>query len=107
MFDTFSENPVLISLPHFLHGDKNLTKMIVGMTPDKEKHSSIVDVLPKYGLAMKVLAKLQLNVVVEKNDGFGWFDNINQDKIYVPVLWFEEGVSELSEVHKMLTNVRH
>ena len=75
------------------------------MTPDKEKHSSIIDVLPKYGLAMKALAKLQLNVVVEKNDGFGWFDNINQDKIYVPVLWFEEGVSELSEVRKMLTNV--
>ena len=79
--------------------------MIMGMTPDKEKHSCIVDVLPKYGLAMKALAKLQLNVVVEKNDGFGWFDYINQDKIYVPVLWFEEGVSELSEVRKMLTNV--
>ena len=82
-----------------------LKNMVIGMTPDKEKHSCIVDVLPKYGLAMKALAKLQLNVVVEKNDGFGWFDNINQDKIYVPVLWFEEGVSELSEVRKMLTNV--
>ena len=79
--------------------------MVIGMAHDKEKHSCIVDVLPKYGIAMKALAKLQLNVVVEKNDGFGWFENINQDKIYVPVLWFEEGVSELSEVRKMLTNV--
>ena len=70
------------------------------MTPDEEKHSFIMDVLPKYGIALRAFARLQMNVAVEKSDGFGWFDKINHEKIYLPVLWFEEGIGGPSQVLK-------
>ena len=89
-----------MSWPHFLHGDPQLRKNLIGMAPDEEKHSFIMDVLPKYGIALRAFARLQMNVAVEKSDGFGWFDKINQEKIYLPVLWFEEGIGGPSEVLK-------
>ena len=47
---------------------------------------------------MRALARLQLNVMIERDDGFNWFSNIAQDKVYLPVLWLEEGVDGPSEV---------
>lgn len=91
-------SPVYMSWPHFLHGDPQLRKNLIGMAPDEEKHSFIMDVLPKYGIALRAFARLQMNVVVEKSDGFGWFDKINQEKIYLPALWFEEGIGGPSEI---------
>ena len=87
-----------MSWPHFLHGDPQLRKNLIGMAPDEEKHSFIMDVLPKYGIALRAFARLQMNVAVEKSDGFGWFDKINQEQIYLPVLWFEEGIGGPSKV---------
>ena len=49
-------------------------------------------------MALTALARLQLNVMVEKNDGFKWFSNISQDKVYLPVVWLEEGVSGPSDI---------
>ena len=94
-------SPVYMSWPHFLHGDPQLRKNLIGMAPDEEKHSFIMDVLPKYGIALRAFARLQMNVAVEKSDGFGWFDKINQEKIYLPVLWFEEGIGGPSQVLKL------
>ena len=91
-----------MSWPHFLHGDPNLRSMINGMAPDEEKHSFIMDVLPKYGIALRAFARLQMNVEVNRNDGFGWFNNIKQEKIYIPVLWFAEGISGPSKVNFQL-----
>ena len=54
--------------------------------------------LPKYGIALSALARLQMNVLIDKFDGFGWFENVAQDKTYLPVLWLEEGVTGPSEV---------
>ena len=53
--------------------------------------------MQKYGVALTALARLQLNVMVEKYDGFEWFSNISQDKVYLPVVWLEEGVSGPSD----------
>jgi len=44
------------------------------------------------------LAKLQLNVIVEKNSLFKYFENISQDKIYYPFAWLQEGVIEPSDI---------
>ena len=47
---------------------------------------------------MTALARLQLNVMIEKNDGFNWFSNIAQDQVYLPVVWLEEGVDGPSDI---------
>ncbi len=91
-------SPVYMSWPHFMHGDPVLKKLVNGLEPDEDKHSFVIDMLPKYGIAWKALARLQMNVVVEKNDGFGWFSNVKHDKTYLPILWLEEGVTGPSEV---------
>ena len=87
-----------MSWPHFLHGDPGLKKAVIGMKPSEEKHSFIIDMLPKYGIALRALARLQMNVIIEKNDGFGWFENIESEKVFLPAMWLEEGVSGPSEV---------
>lgn len=40
-----------------------------------------------------------MNVIAEKNDGFGWFDNIQNEKVYLPIMWLEEGLSGPSQVY--------
>ena len=47
---------------------------------------------------MAALARLQLNVMAEKNNGFGYFDNIQEERVVLPFAWLEEGVLGPSEV---------
>ena len=52
----------------------------------------------KYGITMAALARLQLNVMAEKNNGFGYFDAMAEDRVVLPFAWLEEGVLGPSEV---------
>ena len=54
--------------------------------------------LQKYGIALRALARLQMNVIMEKNSGFGYFDQINSDQVVYPFMWLEDGVLGPSEV---------
>ena len=49
-------------------------------------------------MALTALARLQLNVIVEKSNIFGYFENILDDRVYLPFAWLEEGVAEPSDV---------
>jgi len=40
-----------------------------------------------------------MNVIIEKNSGFGYFDKINQNQIIYPFMWLEDGVLGPSEVN--------
>ena len=39
-----------------------------------------------------------MNVIVEKNDTFNWFKDIQDDVVYLPIMWLDEGISGPSEV---------
>ena len=39
-----------------------------------------------------------MNVIVEKNNVFRFFEDISQDRVYLPFAWLEEGVAEPSDV---------
>lgn len=39
-------SPVAISWPHFLYGDPDLRKNVMGMNPDPQKHRFYMDVHP-------------------------------------------------------------
>jgi hypothetical protein len=54
--------------------------------------------LQKYGIPLIATARLQMNVVIDKNSGFGYFDKILKDKIVFPFLWIEDGVHQVNEV---------
>lgn len=42
----FSDIPVAVSFPHFYGGDPSLVENVNGISPDKEKHESIVAIQP-------------------------------------------------------------
>ena len=46
LFTILEGNPIYMSWPHFLHGDKELIDGVDGLNPDAEIHSFILDVDP-------------------------------------------------------------
>ena len=60
----------------------------------------------KYGVTLRAQARFQMNVIIDKNDGFDWFNNIMEDKIYYPFMWLDEGISGPSEVRKKISAFR-
>ena len=52
----------------------------------------------RYGLSLTALAKLQMNLLIEREDGTDVFRNISQEKIYYPFAWLSEGIPKPSEV---------
>lgn len=97
-------SPIYMSWPHFLYGDPQLRKNVVGLKPESDLHEFTIDIMPKYGIALSALARLQMNVVVEKDSGFQWFDSVMNNVTYLPFMWLEEGVVGPSETIK--ENVR-
>lgn len=112
-------SPVLISWPHFLFGDPDLRLGVDGMHPDPNVHQFQMDVEPvsehlwsiktrkihsktcvfqKYGFALSALAQFQFNIKIVKNNGFGYFNNINADEVILPFCYLKEGLPEPSEV---------
>jgi len=97
-------NPILMSWPHFLHGDPTLLQGVHGLNPDESRHSFIFNIEPRYGLSLTALAKLQMNLLIEREDGTDVFRNISQEKIYYPFAWLSEGIPKPSE--EMASQVR-
>ena len=49
-------------------------------------------------MSLTALAKLQMNLLIEREDGTDVFRNISQEKIYYPFAWLSEGIPKPSEV---------
>lgn len=57
---------------------------------------------------MSAMARMQMVVELKKDSGFGYFDNIQDDSVFFPFCWIEEGIPGPSKemarkVTKMLT----
>ncbi len=72
------------------------------MRPDAEKHSFTFDVLPQYGIALSAMARMQLVVEVRRDSGFGYFDGIQDDVVYLPFCWLDEGLTGPDEVERKM-----
>ena len=52
-----------------------------------------------YGITLASLGRFQLNALIERDTGgFGFFDNISEERVFLPFAWMEEGVEGPSEV---------
>eukprot|EP00095_Tigriopus_kingsejongensis_P008733 maker-scaffold683_size112676-snap-gene-0.13 protein:Tk08733 transcript:maker-scaffold683_size112676-snap-gene-0.13-mRNA-1 annotation:"scavenger receptor class b member 1" len=85
-------SPILMSWPHFLFGDPELKNGVIGINPDPSRHQFFMDVEPTYGFTLSAMAQFQMNVKIEKNNGFGFFDNINSQEVVLPFCYLKEGV---------------
>ncbi|XP_072382219.1 scavenger receptor class B member 1-like isoform X4 [Diabrotica undecimpunctata] len=76
------------SHPHFLYGDSILRDSVEGLKPDKEKHTSFIEVEPITGVPIIAAARSQVNLVVKNMKGFS--EKLNQfSNLNIPLAWIE------------------
>ncbi|CAG2106717.1 unnamed protein product [Medioppia subpectinata] len=78
--------PIIVSLPHFLGGDKRITDRIEGLKPDPKFHRPVIHVEPTLGAVIHGDSKLQMAIRVPKNDYIIGFETPNNDR-YIPLFW--------------------
>ncbi|XP_071057224.1 scavenger receptor class B member 1 isoform X1 [Onthophagus taurus] len=81
--------PLAGSFPHFLYGNQQLQRQVLGLTPQEAAHRSYVIVEPITGLPLEEKAMIQLNIHVKSLSGFN--NNVLNkfsDSI-VPMFWLE------------------
>uniref|UniRef100_A0A0P4WMB1 Scavenger receptor class B member 1 n=1 Tax=Scylla olivacea TaxID=85551 RepID=A0A0P4WMB1_SCYOL len=86
-------SPTLISWPHFYQADSKYRDAVIGMNPDPEKHAMYIDVAPRTGTPLRAQARLQINIAVPHVPEV--YPAAKLREMIFPVIWFEDGVTEL------------
>ncbi|XP_042228429.1 lysosome membrane protein 2-like [Homarus americanus] len=86
-------SPSIISWPHFYQADPKFLNAVDGLQPDAEKHAMYIDVSPRTGSPLRAQARLQINIAIPHVPEVKPAARLRE--IIFPVLWFEDGVSEL------------
>ncbi|XP_054420352.1 platelet glycoprotein 4 [Pteronotus mesoamericanus] len=81
--------PVIISLPHFLHGSPEILETVVGLHPNEEEHSTYLDVEPITGFTLQFAKRLQVNLLVKPAKKLEPLKRLTRNYI-VPILWLNE-----------------
>jgi scavenger receptor class B, member 1 len=59
--------PIYTSLPHFLHGDKQLlNRTVTGLEPNGKLHTTFVDLHPRLAFPIDSASRFQLNLKIRK-----------------------------------------
>ncbi|XP_075680085.1 protein croquemort-like isoform X3 [Dermatophagoides pteronyssinus] len=83
------DSPVFASSPHFLFGDPLLLNNVDGLQPNIQKHLFNMEFDDKFGIALKIDVKFQLNVMVKKSNEIEIMENWPNDyELYLPQFWF-------------------
>ncbi|KAF4079982.1 hypothetical protein AMELA_G00184380 [Ameiurus melas] len=94
---------VFISLPHFLHGSKELLELVHGLNPDPEEHSTYLDVEPvkvhartlnragdsQLHTLLRFAKRLQLNMMYGPSKDIKILNKVKENTIF-PILWLNE-----------------
>ncbi|KAL4230682.1 Lysosome membrane protein 2 [Mactra antiquata] len=80
--------PIIFSQPHFLNAAPNILHGVTGLNPSLEEHGTFIDVEPNTGAAFYAAKKLQVNILLEKVDGFK--QTLNFNNTVLPVIWLNE-----------------
>ena len=62
--------PVFGSKPHFLDGDPTLREKVAGLSPDRERHETVLHVDPLTGANVQFNIRLQINAQVNQSSEF-------------------------------------
>ncbi|TST22530.1 Platelet glycoprotein 4 [Bagarius yarrelli] len=93
--------PVLISLPHFLHGSKELLELVHGLNPNPEEHSTYLDVEPITGFTLRFAKRLQVNMMYGPSRDIKILNKVKEDTIF-PILWLNETAALDDETADMI-----
>ncbi|MCJ8742947.1 hypothetical protein PDJAM_G00088060 [Pangasius djambal] len=82
-------SPVLISLPHFLHGSKDLLELVHGLDPNPEEHFTYLDVEPITGFTLRFAKRLQINMMYGPSKDIKILNKVKENTVF-PILWLNE-----------------
>jgi len=85
--------PIILSWPHFLGAEEKYKNGVIGLNPDKNKHSFWFDIQEVTGTTLSAQARIQVNMKVHKIPMFDSLSRINDT--VVPMMWFDEGIEKL------------
>lgn len=80
--------PIVASTPHFYNGAKEYQDAIVGMSPDKNRHETFIDIEPMTGLALNGGKKIQINLDVKSDKAILGLKNVQ--KMLYPLMYTNE-----------------
>uniref|UniRef100_A0A2C9JPR2 Scavenger receptor class B member 1 n=1 Tax=Biomphalaria glabrata TaxID=6526 RepID=A0A2C9JPR2_BIOGL len=59
--------PIIMSLPHFLSADPEVSSSVLGLQPSEQEHSIYMDIEPWTGLVLQGEKKIQINIFIQQN----------------------------------------
>ncbi|KAJ8402135.1 hypothetical protein AAFF_G00373700 [Aldrovandia affinis] len=62
--------PVVVSFPHFYHGDLKYINGVEGLSPNQEDHETYLDINPTLGVPVRASKRAQINILVNRIVGF-------------------------------------
>ncbi|PBC30417.1 Platelet glycoprotein [Apis cerana cerana] len=80
--------PIIMSEPHFLHGDPQLLMYARGLNPNEDEHETFIVIEPYTGTPLSGQKKIQLNLKLERQP-VDLLSNISEG--YFPLLWCANG----------------
>lgn len=85
-FCTLQGVPVILSEPHFLHGDPQLLSYAQGLNPDERVHGTYIVIEPYTGTPLSGQKKTQLNLELKKQP-VKLLSNVSEG--FFPLMWCE------------------
>lgn len=82
--------PIIVSSPHFLHGNKSLRQEVHGLKPVEEKHDTFLTLEPHTGILLRASKRMQFNIHVVPLAGFKDLENVKA--VNIPIMWINEHV---------------
>ncbi|XP_035232826.1 sensory neuron membrane protein 2-like [Stegodyphus dumicola] len=93
--------PVVLTFSHFYLLDPSYLQNVSGLSPDKEKHGSHIDVAPVIGVSVDLCLRFQVNLKIQQVPNIDELEDINPG-IY-PVFWVEMFAKLTQELTDIIT----
>lgn len=97
------KKPIVLSTPHFYNGDPLLRQAVEGLSPSAANHDTFIDIEPMTGAVLRVRRRLQVNVELERLEGFGASQGL-KDTIIHPLMWLDQSIVVPDELAQKLEN---
>lgn len=96
--------PILLSLPHFLWGDKLREIAYGNFNPNPEEHNTYLEYEPVTGTAILAEKRIQQSLVAVKDNNWGMFKDIDlaNRTVIMPLVWVVEASAISEELEKEL-----
>ncbi|XP_018328532.1 sensory neuron membrane protein 2-like [Agrilus planipennis] len=90
---------ILVSPPHFYLSHHLLVDKVEGLTPEKSRHESYVEIDPITSTPLEACIRLQLNTEVVRISEFEYLSNVTEYIVF-PLGWYEMAVKAKDNVEE-------